>query len=294
MKNARLRDMPTFIQTTDPDDIMVNINIKQCEDDAPRAAGIILNTFDDLEHEALQAILSRLPNTYTVGPISPLVHCIPKSDPIASIGSNLWKEDTGCMEWLDKQAAGSVVYVNYGSITTMTAEQLLEFAWGLAFSRHPFFWVLRGDVVKGSGAVLPKEFLEEIEGRGVIVGWCNQEDVLAHPAIGGYLSHCGWNSTIESIYEGVPMICWPFFAEQPTNCKYLCNQWGMGIEVGGNVKRDEVEAVARELMEGEKGKEMRKRAREWKDKARAAINVGGSSYRNLEKLAEQMNQIKRN
>ncbi|KAJ1699607.1 hypothetical protein LUZ63_008119 [Rhynchospora breviuscula] len=294
MKNARLRDMPTFIQTTDPDDIMVKINIKQCEDDAPRATGIILNTFDDLEHEALQAILSRLPNTYTVGPISPLVRCIPKSDPIESIGSNLWKEDAGCMEWLDKQAAASVVYVNYGSITTMTAEQLLEFAWGLAFSRHPFFWVLRGDVVRGSGAVLPKEFLEEIEGRGVIVGWCNQEDVLAHPAIGGYLSHCGWNSTIESIYEGVPMICWPFFAEQTTNCKYLCNEWGMGIEIGDNVKRGEVEAVVRELMEGEKGKEMRQKAGEWKVKARAAINVGGSSYRNLEKLVQEMNKFKSN
>ncbi|KAJ4793637.1 Glycosyltransferase [Rhynchospora pubera] len=294
MKNARLRDMPTFIQTTDPDDIMVNINIKQCEDDAPRATGIILNTFNDLEHEALQAILSRLPNTYTVGPISPLVRCIPKSDPIASIGSNLWKEDTGCMEWFDKQAAASVVYVNYGSITTMTAEQLLEFAWGLAFSSYPFFWVLRGDLVQGSGAVLPKEYLEEIEGRGVIVGWCNQEDVLAHPAIGGYLSHCGWNSTIESIYEGVPMICWPFFAEQTTNCKYLCNEWGMGIEIGGNVKRGEVEAVVRELMEGEKGKEMRQKAGEWKVKARAAINVGGSSYRNLDKLVEEMNQFKRN
>lgn len=240
----------------------------------------------------ITSLVIRLPNTYTVGPISPLVRCIPKSDPIASIGSNLWKEDsTGCMEWLDKQVAASVVYVNFGSITVMSAEQLLEFAWGLAGSMHPFLWVVRADLVQGSDAVLPKEFLEEIEGRGVMVGWCNQEEVLAHRAIGGFLNHCGWNSTIESIYEGVPMICWPFFAEQPTNCKYLCNEWGMGMEIGGNVKRGEVEAMVRELMDGEKGKEMRKRAGEWKDKARAAIMAGCSSYNNFDKLVEQMNNL---
>lgn len=235
----------------------------------------------------------RLPNTYTVGPISPLVCSIPMSDPIASIGSNLWKEDTGCMAWLDKQAAASVVYVNFGSITVLRAEQWVEFAWGLANSMHPFLWVVRADLVQGSDTILPKEFLEEIEGRGMMVGWCDQEEVLAHGAIGGFLSHCGWNSTIESIYEGMPMICWPFFAEQLTNCKYLCNEWGMGMEIGGNVKRGEVEAMVRELMDGEKGEEMRQMAGNWKNKARAAIKESGSSYTNLEKLVEQMNQFKK-
>jgi UDP:flavonoid glycosyltransferase YjiC (YdhE family) len=226
-----------------------------------------------------------------MGPISPSIRSIPMSDPVASISSNLWKEDTGCITWLDKQAAGSVLYVNFGSITTLTAEQWVEFAWGLARSMHPFLWVVRADLVEGSKAILPKEFLEEIEGRGMMTGWCNQEDVLAHRAVGGFLSHCGWNSTIESIYEGVPMICWPFFSEQLTNCKYLCSEWGVGMEIGGNVKRGEVEAMVRELMDGEKGKEMRRMAGGWKDKATAAIMEGGSSYKNLEKLIEQMNQF---
>uniref|UniRef100_A0A7C9AU88 Uncharacterized protein n=1 Tax=Opuntia streptacantha TaxID=393608 RepID=A0A7C9AU88_OPUST len=165
----------------------------------------------------------------------------------------------------------------------MTDDQFAEFAWGLANSNHPFLWITRPDLITGDSTVLPPEFLKKTKNRGLITSWCNQEQVLAHPAIGGFLTHCGWNSTLESICNGIPMICWPFFAEQQTNCWFCCKKWGIGMEIDANVERGVVERQVRELMEGQKGKEMRKKAEEWKRYAQeAAVPPNGSSYSNLD------------
>ncbi|KAK2631857.1 hypothetical protein EUGRSUZ_L02357 [Eucalyptus grandis] len=211
-----------------------------------------------------------------------------KDEALRSVGGNLWREEPGCLPWLDSKEPGSVVYVNFGSITVMTTGQLTEFAWGLANSQKPFLWIIRPDLVASESAVLPPEFVEEIAGRGMLVSWCQQEEVLKHRAIGGFLTHSGWNSTLESLCGGVPVICWPFFAEQQTNCRYSCTEWGIGMEIDNDVKRDEVEGLVRELMEGEKGKEMRKKAMEWKAKAEEAIMLGGTSYNNVDKLISEV------
>lgn len=201
------------------------------------------------------------------------------------LGSNLWKEDVRCLEWLDSKAPNSVVLVNFGSITVMTTEQMLEFAWGLAQSNQDFLWVIRPDLVSGESAMLPPSFLSATEGRSFLTNWCPQEAVLNHPSVGGFLSHCGWNSTLESLCAGVPLVCWPFFAEQQTNCRYCCTEWGVGMEIDNNVKRDDVEALVRVLMEGEKGKEMKKKSMEWKKMAEEAVaSSSGSSYKNLDVL----------
>ncbi|XP_044446295.1 UDP-glycosyltransferase 85A1-like, partial [Triticum aestivum] len=142
ISNVRLRDLPTFIRTTDTNDVMVTINIKQCELDAPAADGILLNTFDDLEYTSLAAIRERLPNTITIGPLISLSSYLP------SVTSSLWKEDIVCTSWLDKQPDGSVVYVNFGSITVMSTEQMVEFARGLDGAGSPFLWVVRPDMVR--------------------------------------------------------------------------------------------------------------------------------------------------
>ncbi|KAI3947791.1 hypothetical protein MKX01_034456 [Papaver californicum] len=185
---------------------------------------------------------------------------------------SLWKEETECLKWIDSKEPNSVVYVNFGSVTVMTTQQLIEFAWGLANSKHDFLWVVRANIVKGDTATLPTEFVEETKDRGLLASWCPQEDVLKHPSIGVFLTHSGWNSTIESISGGVPVICWPFFAEQQTNCRYSYVHWGIGMEIDNNVKRDEVEKLVREVMKGEKGKAMKNRAVEWKKKAEDAIS----------------------
>ncbi|XP_058086837.1 7-deoxyloganetin glucosyltransferase-like [Magnolia sinica] len=288
MRDITLRELPSFIRTTNRDDIMLNYDLENVTN-ATRAKGVILNTFEDLEGGVLDAIRSKFSfQTYTIGPLVLLSHQISES-PSKSIGLNLWKVDTSCIEWLDTKEPRSVLYVNFGSIVVMTAYQMREFAWGLANSKHPFLWVIRPDLVMGELAILPEDFIEETKGRCLLAGWCAQEQVLAHPSVGGFLTHCGWNSTIESICSGVPMICWPFLAEQQTNCRFTCTEWRIGMEIdNNNVKGDKVEALVRELMEGEKGKEMKKKAMEWKERAENATKPGGSSYENLDKLFNEI------
>lgn len=285
MRNMRLKDMPSFVRTTDIDDVMLNYLGDEAQN-CLKASAIIINTFSDLEHEVLDAITSLSPPIYTIGPLSLLSRGISKS-PVSSFRPNLWKEDRTCLEWLDKQEENSVVYVNYGSVTLISEQHLREFAWGLANSKHPFLWIVRPDIAMGESAILPKDFIEETKDRCLITSWCPQDEVLSHPSVGVFLSHCGWNSTLESISEGVPMICWPFFAEQQTNCRYVCMEWEMGLEVDHDVKRDEIEALVRNVMQGEKGKEMKAKALEWKGKAEEATRVRGSSYNDFDRFVKE-------
>ncbi|RLM74574.1 7-deoxyloganetin glucosyltransferase-like [Panicum miliaceum] len=268
-KHTRFKDLPSFIRSTDPDEFMIHFAIKVTEQIAG-ADAVILNTFDELEQEAVDAMRAMI--------------IVPQGGQLDALGSNLWKEGVSCFDWLDGREPGSVVYVNYGSITVMTNEELVEFAWGLANSGHDFLWVIRPDLVSGDAAVLPPEFLEAIEGRGHLAIWCPQEVVLRHEAVGVFLTHSGWNSTLESLCAGVPMLCWPFFAEQQTNCRYKCMEWGVAMEIGHDVRQEAVKEKIREAMAGEKGKEMRRRAAEWRETAVRATRPGGRSHASLEKL----------
>ncbi|KAF7803740.1 7-deoxyloganetin glucosyltransferase-like [Senna tora] len=296
--NFRLRDLPSFIRTTDPQHIMLNFVVGEIEA-AHRASIIVINTFHDFEKSSLDYLSSLLPaHIYTIGPLHLLLRQINNTTTLSSIASNLWKEDSSVLHWLNSQSPASVLYVNYGSVTTMSSAQLAEFAWGLATTKRPFLWVIRPDLVEGGASMSTvlssdSEFKKQIEGRGMITTWCPQEEVLNHPAVGGFLTHCGWNSTLESVCAGKPMLCWPFFAEQPTNCRYACVEWGIGMEVAPVVEREEVRRLVLELMEGEnRGKEMREKVLEWKNKAEEATNPTGSSYQNMERMIEAMLNIK--
>ncbi|CAL5414929.1 unnamed protein product [Camellia sinensis] len=286
MQGIRLKDFPTFIRSIDPDDIMIKFVLDGSKV-SHKTSAIIYNTFEKLEHEVLDALSSVSIPIYTIGPLHLLANQI-NDDSLKSMGSNLWKEAPECLEWLNSKEPNSVVYVNYGSITIMTPNQLVEFAWGLANSNHTFLWIIRSDLVTGDSAVLPPEFVTETKERGLLASWCPQEEVITHPSIGGFLTHCGWNSTLESISGGVPMICWPFFADQQTNCWSCCTKWGIGVEIDNDVKRDEVEKLVRELVAGNKGKEMKKRAMEWRKMAEeATTSSSASSFLNLEKMIKQ-------
>ncbi|KAM0839466.1 hypothetical protein ACQ4PT_060293 [Festuca glaucescens] len=285
MEGVRLKDIPSFIRTTDPDDVMLNYDGPEAQN-ARGARGLILNTYDALEQDVVDALRREFPRVYTVGPLPAFARAADGGE-LDAIGGNLWKEDASCLRWLDAQEQpGSVVYVNFGSITVVTPAQLAEFAWGLASCGRPFLWVVRPDLVSGEKAVLPKEFVRDTKDRGVLASWCPQEQVLSHPSVGLFLTHCGWNSTLESVCAGVPMVCWPFFAEQPTNCRYACTNWGIGMEIGSGVAREDVARLVLEAMDGEKGKDMRAKAATWKEKAVAATVEGGSSSENLDRLVE--------
>ncbi|CAL8997396.1 unnamed protein product [Prunus brigantina] len=289
MKSIRLKDIPSFIRTTDPNDPIMDLIMVDTER-AKRASAIILNTFDALEHEVLDALSTLLPPIYCIGPLSLQLDHIPADNELKSIGSNLWTEETECLQWLDSKEPNSVVYVNFGSSTVMTSEQLTEFAWGLANSKKAFFWVIRPDLVgEGKSVVVAPEFVEETKERGLLASWCPQEQVLSHPAIGGFLTHNGSNSTIESVGGGVPMVCWPFNADQQTNCRFCCSEWGIGLEIEGDVKRYYIEGLVRELMEGEEGKKLRKKALEWKKLAKeATTGSNGSSFLDLDQMVNKV------
>ncbi|XP_058096316.1 7-deoxyloganetin glucosyltransferase-like [Magnolia sinica] len=288
MRDILLKDIPTFIRTTDPNDILLTFMDDEAQNSI-KASALILHTFDELEPETLHAIKSIIPKVYTVGPLQMLCRQIVENQ-LNRVQSSLWIEEEGCLEWLDKQKTASIIYVNFGSLAVVTEEQLREFAWGLANSKYPFLWIVRPDVAMGHQAALSEDFMAEIEGRAMLASWCSQEQVLSHPSIGAFLTHCGWNSMMESICSGVPMICWPFFADQQTNCRYACKEWGIGMEIGSAVNREEIEVIMMEMMQGEKGGEMRKKAVEWKHSGESAAEVGGSSYTNLDKLIDQVLQ----
>ncbi|KAK9111013.1 hypothetical protein Scep_018532 [Stephania cephalantha] len=271
LEGIRLRDFLAFIRTTDPNAIMLHYNIEQLKN-APRAKAILLNTFEDLEEKDLKISKEITPS---IGSTTTPSGDDDEDDEllVSLIGSSLWKEDHECLKWLDKKEPKSVVYVNFGSVAVMSQEQLSELAWGLANSGHYFLWIIRPDLVSNAPTVLPKEFILETEERGMLTNWCDQEQVLSHPSVAVFLTHSGWNSTIESIVEGVPMICFPLFAEQQTNCKFVCGDWANGIEIESDVRRNVVERKVREMMEGEKGKVLREKALEWREKARVQSSL---------------------
>ncbi|XP_059631961.1 7-deoxyloganetin glucosyltransferase-like [Cornus florida] len=288
MKNMRLKDLPIFFGTTDPNDIVFNYTMEATER-APKASAIVLHTFDALEPEVLNTLASMFPLVYTIGPLQLLLNQIPEQEQcLSSVGYNLWKEEVECLQWLNSKQPNSVIYVNFGSVVVMKPQEVLEFGLGLANSNHSFFWVIRPDLVVGDSAIFEPEFLEGIKERGFISGWCPQEQVLNHPSIGGFLTHSGWNSIVESLSAGVPMICCPVFADQQTNCLYACSEWGIGMEIDGDVRREKVEKVVRELMDGEEGKKVKKRALEWKRLAEEATRPRGSSALNLDKLVNEV------
>uniref|UniRef100_A0A803R0P7 Glycosyltransferase n=2 Tax=Cannabis sativa TaxID=3483 RepID=A0A803R0P7_CANSA len=288
MKDIRLKDLPSFIRVLSTDDIMFDFLGSQAKN-CLTSSTIIFNTFQELEQEVLDSISVMFPNIYTIGPLCMLHRHLPVESQVKSMSTSLWKEDSTCINWLDKKEPNSVVYVNYGSITTMTEDNFKEFAWGLANSNHSFVWIVRSDVVMGSDSakVLSEEFFEEIKDRGLLVNWCSQKKVLEHSSVGVFLTHCGWNSTIETICAGVPVICWPFFADQQTNCYFACKTLGVGVEISPDVKREEVSMLVKEMMEGEKGKKMKEKSLYWKKKAFETTDIKGDSYNNFDKLIRE-------
>nr|XP_043636726.1 7-deoxyloganetin glucosyltransferase-like [Erigeron canadensis] len=281
MEGLRLKDLPTFLRTTNPDDIILNYIIQETNR-SKKASAVLVNTFEDLEHDVLNQLSLVYPQVYSIGPLHTIADTMVNKD-MQFVGSSLWKEETECLEWLTSKEPNSVVYVNFGSITVMTPQKLVEFSWGFANSNQTFLWVIRPDLVSGDSPILQPEFLETTRERGLLSSWCPQEKVLNHPAIGGFLTHSGWNSTLESISSGVPMICWPFFAEQQTNCWYSCNKWGIGMEIDNNVDRKQVEKLVSMLMMEEKGEEMRRMARIWKKRSESS-----SSSLNIDNLINQL------
>ncbi|GKD97045.1 anthocyanidin 3-O-glucosyltransferase 5-like protein [Tanacetum coccineum] len=239
-------------------------------------------------------------------PTPPIYPIGPLTKHIESISTKYEKE---IIAWLDKQVQDSVLFVALGSGGTLTSEQLTELAWGLELSQQSFIMVVRkpndnadaafysaGSTTSDDPKVyLPDGFEERTNGLGLVVNlWAPQMAVLDHPSTGAFLSHCGWNSTLESVKHGVPVIGWPMYAEQRMNATSLSNEVGVAVKmpVLGDrgeavlVGRKEIERVVRIVMEGEEGKKIRSTAKELEASGSATLSRGGSSYETLAKVTE--------
>ncbi|MQM04125.1 hypothetical protein Taro_036918 [Colocasia esculenta] len=274
--------------------------------------GVVVNSFQELEHGYDQLYAETMgKKIWTIGPMALRDNTTMSSGKVdrgnkASIDENL------CLGWLDDKAPRSVVYVSFGSLGLVTTQQLVEIGLGLEVSNHPFIWVIRaGEKAAEVDQWLSEGFEERTRGRCLIIkGWAPQLLILSHPAIGGFFTHCGWNSTLECISAGLPMITWPMFADQFLNEKLVLDVVKTGVGLGVKtpsawqveeksgvllVKKEEVQKAIETLMDpGEEGEERRNRARELGEKARRAMDEGGSSYNNMTSLIQDvMNYSKR-
>ncbi|KAL0329907.1 UNVERIFIED_CONTAM: 7-deoxyloganetin glucosyltransferase [Sesamum radiatum] len=288
LENFRFKHVASSIQTTNPNDFML-LFVKGEIEAISKASAIILYTFDALERDLLDTLSPLFPPIYAIGPLQPLVDQISAKTAVSCMDFSLWKADDECMEWLNSKEQNSVIYVNFGSIAVLTPSQIQELALGLAESKKNFLWILRPDLIKGNSGILPPDFTAETKDRGLILSWCRQEKVLNHPSVGGFLTHCGWNSVVEGITAGVPFLCLPQATDQPANSRSICSEWGIGLEISKNFKKEEVGVAVRELLDGENGREMKKRAMEWKKQAaEATASPYGSSFVNLERLVKEV------
>lgn len=262
----------------------------------PKSAGIIVNTFEALEHPTVKAILDGLclPDSLKLTPM----YCI--GPLIVSNSNEKIDSDSECLKWLDKQPSKSVVFLCFGSLGVFSTEQLKEIAIGLENSEQRFLWVVRNPpnndkkikVVISTqkepdlDSLLPEGFLNRTKERGLVVkNWAPQVAVLNHESVGGFVTHCGWNSVLEAVCAGVPMVAWPLYAEQRLNRVVIVEDIKIALPLNegedGFVSGKEVEKRVKELMEFQSGDCIRKRTLELKYEARVALSEGGSSQVSL-------------
>ncbi|KAK2384178.1 phloretin 4'-O-glucosyltransferase [Trifolium repens] len=288
------RDLPPFLlesglSTCDSDinSIMLILFEEQFKDldVETNPTTILVNSFEALEPEALRAV-EKL-KMISIGPLV-LSAFSDQKEPTEdnSFGgqsqTHIFKPSNNCVEWLDSKKEMSVVYVSFGSLITLSKVQMEEIARALLDCGFSFLWVIK----EKEEELL--SYKEELEKKGKIVKWCSQVEVLSHSSLGCFLTHCGWNSSLESLVSGVPMVAFPQRMDQMTNAKLIEDVWKIGVRVDykvdedGIVRGDEIRKCLEVVMgSGEKGEELRRNAIEWKSLAREAVKEYGSSHKNL-------------
>ncbi|XP_027916547.1 scopoletin glucosyltransferase-like [Vigna unguiculata] len=276
----------------------MNNLLKEAKESELRSYGIVVNTFYALEKDyadLYSKVLGR--KAWHIGPLS---LCNRDIEEKAHRGKDASVHEHECLKWLDTKKPNSVVYVCFGSTTRLPDSRLREIAIGLEASGQPFMWVVRKSKEDGV-EWLPDGFERRMEGKGVIIrGWAPQVLILEHNAIGAFVTHCGWNSTLESVTAGVPMITWPIFADQFFNEKLVTEVLKIGVPVGAkkwiglegdSVSWDAVEKAVKRIMNGGEAIVMRNSAMELSKLARRAMEEGGSSHSDLIALIEELSSI---
>ncbi|XP_065878483.1 UDP-glycosyltransferase 83A1-like [Euphorbia lathyris] len=245
-------------------------------EDVKLCTTILANSFYQLETAASNLI----PNILPIGPL------------MNHSGDFMFAGDSTCLNWLDQQPSGSVIYVAFGSTVFCSQQQLNELAIGFEITNRPFLWVVRSDFTKETAAKLPEGFIERVGSYGKIVEWAPQEKVLAHPSIGCFFSHCGWNSTMEGVSKGVPFLCWPYAVDQFHNRDNICETWKIGVQVmpdeNGVVTGHEIKSKIEKLLSDEA---IKSNSLQLMEIAGKSIREEGSSFMNFNRFITQIQQL---
>ncbi|GAB4846939.1 hypothetical protein Ancab_025950 [Ancistrocladus abbreviatus] len=285
MPLLKVEDLPTFILPSGPRHFynVVAATIRSLD----KVQWVFGSSFYALE----EGIIQSMANLKPIHPIGPLVPSLLLGKPDTIIGAvDLWDSEDSCLSWLDTQPPSSVIYISLGSISVLSQSETEAVASALEATNIRFLWVMKkGDEGwERKAGELPKGFIEKAKDRRHAVSWCPQDKVLMHGAVSCFLTHCGWNSTLETVAAGVPIIAFPDWTDQPTNAKLLVDVFGMGVRMkrgdDGALSKEEVERCILEVTEGPRALEMKTKAKEWKDAARKAAADGGSSDLAIEKF----------
>eukprot|EP00250_Pteridium_aquilinum_P020725 c24919_g1_i1 orf=154-1671(+) len=314
----KYEEFSLLLQSHEPDSFVFKMLTRPFKHIA-EADCILMNTSEELEEEAIGFLTEEGHPVVSVGPLLPESFFGEEvsEDGVSWVADEKEQGRSCCpLRWLDKQEVESVIYVSFGSLVSMSEEQIEEIAMGLEASKQAFLWVVRPGLVRSglfglpelpeqqatAGAEaeleLPKGFLERTAGQGLVIRWAPQLRVLRHKAVGGFLTHCGWNSTLESISAGVPLLGLSFFSDQGLNCRLAVDKWHVALslvrakEPANLVLRAELETKVVELMQGASGKALRANAREWRAKAiRSASHTDGSSAINLQHFVDRFKAL---
>ncbi|XP_062090136.1 UDP-glycosyltransferase 74F2-like [Humulus lupulus] len=283
------RDMPSFVGVPGSYPAYFRLVLSQLSN-VHQANFVLVNSVYEFEQQVVDS-MSKVCPVLTIGPTVPLFYLDKSFEEDKEYGYDLFEPDSSApiIQWLDTKPAQSVVYVAFGSMANLSASQMEELALGLKATTFNFLWVVRTSKER---ATLPPKFAEEIGDRGLILNWGPQMEILSHGAVGCFFTHGGWNSTVEALSLGVPMVGMPQWTDQPTDAKLIEDMWKVGVRVkvdeNGIVGRNEVENCIREVMEGETSSQLRHNAKKWRNVALQAITEGGSSHTNICQLVSKL------
>ncbi|CAD6218044.1 unnamed protein product [Miscanthus lutarioriparius] len=269
----RRRDLPCSCRLPNGTDDDVDPALHELTKLSARSSkgrALILNAAVSLEQTTLAHIAPHMRHLFAIGPL----HAMAPAP--ASSSSSLWREDDGCLAWLDSQSDRSVVYVSFGSLTVMSHEQFRELLGGLVATGYPFQEQDAGALQEQDAVIMAKG-----NHRARIVAWAPQRDVLRHRAVGCFLTHAGWNSTLEGVVEGVPMVCWPSFSDQQTNSRLVGAVWRNGLDMKDVCDGAVAERMVREAMESA---EIRRAAEALVQQVKRDVAYGGSSEKEFQRL----------
>ena len=275
MSQIQVRDLPEGVLFGNIESIFSRM-LQQMGQMLPQATAVFINSFEELDPITTNDLKTKFNKFLNIGPSN-------------LISPQTTSDTSGCLSWLEKQKAASVAYISFGSVTTPPPNELKALAEALEAGGVPFLWSLK-DMYK---VHLPNGFLEKTKVNGMIVPWAPQLDILAHGAVGVFITHCGWNSLLESISGGVPMICRPFFGDQKLNGRVVEDVLEVGLKIeGGIFTKNGVVSSLDLILFQEKGKKMREKMKVLKELAKKAVGPKGSSTRNFESLLQIVSRPK--